>query len=192
MKKLLIILLTLFSFGATAQITCDPTVNIVTCSTCTTPRFYSTSQGVVISGSNLWVNWDNSDWGFPSPTECSKGISFLIDGVEYFANSQNYVYPSAASGVQVPGYVVVPGATICVVLKNYCTFPYTCDTANYALSVPMCVTSPVATPTNDCKCTQGGGKKYKMTKPGLSTACVNKFTCQTMLSQGWSNSCNCQ
>jgi len=194
MKQLLIIMLTLFSFGASAQLICDPTVNIVTCSTCTTPRFYSASQGVIISGTQLWINWDNSIWGFPGGTECSKGISFIIDGVEYFANSQNYVYSSAVSGAQVPGYVVVPGATICVQLKNYCTFPYTCDTANYALSVPLCVTAPVAPTTSaiSCKCTQGGGKKYQMTKPGVSTACVNKFQCQSMLGYGWSNSCNCQ
>jgi len=43
-----------------------------------------------------------------------------------------------------------------------------------------------------CKCIQDKGKKYQMTKPGLSTVCVNKFECQTMLGYGWANDCNCQ
>jgi len=189
MKKLLIITLILFSMGATAQINCDPTVNIVTCSTCTTPKFYSATQGVVISGSELWINWDNSNWGFPGGSECSKGISFIIDGVEYFANSQNYVYSSAVSGTLVAGYVVVPGATICVQLKNYCTFPYTCDTANYALSVPMCVTdlTPPTTSAQPCKV----GNKYVVELNG-TIAQVNKIRCQRLVSQGWTSSCNCQ
>lgn len=188
MKHLFTLLLIAFASLAQAQLPCDPTVNLTYCSTCTTPRFYSATQGVVISGSTLWVNWDNSAWGFPSGSECSKGISFIINGVEHFANSAGNVHPSAASGALVGGYVVVPGSTICVVLRNYCTFPYQCDPLNYAESVPMCVTD--ATPTTTATPCMVGNK-YRVEKDGITTD-VNRVRCLRMIANGWTSSCNCQ
>ena len=190
MKKLITLLLIAFTSFAQAQLPCDPTVNLTYCSTCTTPQFYSPTQGVIIDGSTLWVNWINTGWAFPGATECSKGISFIIDGVEYFANSAGYVYPAAVSGAQVAGYTVMPGSTICVVLRNYCTFPYQCDPLNYAESLPLCVTDATPTPapaTTPCKI----GNKYVLTN-GSQTVQVNKLRCQRLITQGWTSSCNCQ
>jgi len=171
MKQLLIIMLTLFSFGASAQITS-------TCSPCTKPF------GVVaiLDGSDLGVGWNNDwFWGYG----CSKGITVVVNGVEYFPNP-NMVYPNAASAIILPG-IIAPNTSYCIVVRNYCSDPFYNDPLNFIDSDQLCVTAPSATSAQPCKV----GNKYVVELNG-TTALVNKLRCQRLVSQGWTSSCNCQ
>lgn len=180
MKNLLTLLLICFASLASAQCTS-------TCSPCTKGQITS----VIPDGSDLWVNWNNNwQWNIG----CTKGVTILIDGVEYggngpFAIGDPDVYTSAHSGAKIAGYTVTSGATICVVLRNYCSSPYWCNPTNYVDSDPFCITSPVISQAAPCKC---GARKYVLTNSGGATTCVNQNRCIQLQSQGWTSSCNCQ
>lgn len=184
MKTLFTLLLTCITLIASAQ--CSST-----CNPCTTPTI--PSNGVQIEGASLWVNWDNSwFWGIG----CSKGVTVIIDDQEYFAgiNQQTgigMVMGTAVSGLKVPGYTVIPGANICVKVRNYCSYEYPCDINNYVESVPSCIIAPSSLPTAsvEVKCKEKG--KYKLYKDN-EIATANKPNCITLQNEGWVSPCNCK
>lgn len=163
---------------------------VSTCSPCTKP----TITGVVADGATLGVGWNNNwYWGYG----CSKSVSILVDGVEYAPNGLftpgMALYGNAVSSAEVSGYTVTAGSTICVVVRNYCGSPYTCDLANFVDSDPTCITvpgAPVVAPAVvvDCYCPNG---QFKV-KKGNSYKCANQYNCIKWLSKGWTSDCNCQ
>jgi hypothetical protein len=182
MKTLLTLLLVCLTTFASAQCTS-------TCSPCTKGQITS----VIPDGNDLWVNWNNNwQWGYG----CTKGVTILIDGVEYggngpFAIGDPDVYTSAHSGAKISGYTVTSGATICVVLRNYCSSPYYCNPTNYVDSDPVCITAPIVSPGVACNCVSNP-TKYVISKPGETNQCVTKKNCLKKITQGWTSSCNCQ
>lgn len=184
MKTLFTLLFTCITLIASAQ--CSST-----CSPCTTPTI--PANGVSIEGTSLWINWDNSwFWG----NGCSKGVTFIIDGQEYFGqiNQQTgigMVIGNAGSGIKVPGYTVIAGASIIVKVRNYCSYEYPCDTTNYVESAPYSITAPSALPTATIaqKCKVKG--EYKLYKDN-QIATANKPNCVTLMSAGWYSPCNCK
>jgi hypothetical protein len=173
MKSLLTVLL-LFSLSASAQTVGD-------CITCTKPY----GVQVVVSGGDLGVGWDNS-WKWTSSGECTKGVSILINGVEYFATADSLLHGSSASSVVFPG---LGTGSVCVVVRNYCSNPFKGNPTNYVDSDPACITVPVAATSSLIPCKDGN--KWVITKNGTTTK-VNQLRCQTMVTQGWTSSCNCQ
>lgn len=170
MKKLFTLILIAFASFASAQ---------TTCSVCTKP----TVTAVIIDGNDLGIGWNNDwFWGYG----CSKGISVLINGIEYLPNP-NMVHGNAVSSVMFPNIVSSLGGSICVVVRNYCTDPFYSDPTNYVDSDPTCVTTPQPVSATPCKI----GSKYVVTN-GFQTVQVNKLRCQKLVTQGWTSSCNCQ
>ena len=170
MKTLITLLLIAFTSLVSAQ---------TTCTVCTKP----TITGSNVTGSTLTVGWDNQ-WFWNNG--CSKGVSILVDGVEYMPNG-NMVYGTAVSDAIVSGYVAVPNTPICVVVRNYCTDPWTVNPTYFVDSDPTCLTVPATATVTPCK----QGNKYVLTN-GSQTVLVNKIRCQRLITQGWVSSCDCQ
>jgi hypothetical protein len=185
MKKLFVILCALISMSAAVQgqVACNSI-----CSPCTKP----TVDTVYVIGSTLTVGWDN--YWFWSNTQCSKGTTILVNGVEYGANGPftigDQIDDNAASSRPVAGYTAVAGTSVCVVVRNYCSAPYTCDPTNYVDSDPYCIFVPNVPPVVivDCLCPNG---QYKVTK-GNAYKCVTQPSCLKWVAKGWTSACNCQ
>jgi len=178
MKTLLTVLLLLASLTINAQ-------TLGNCSTCTQPH----GVQLAVVGDYLGIGWDNTQWKWVNSTECTKGVSIIINGVERFGSSDSLLFGSAVSSVAFPG-VMVAGQQTCVVVRNYCSNPYKLNPSNYVDSAPVCITPPSApASTGAVACKEGG--KYILVKNG-TIAKVNKIKCQTMVTQGWVSSCNCQ
>jgi hypothetical protein len=176
MRKLILIILTSLPGLLTAQC-------ISSCVDCTQP----TGVSFGIHNNQLYVGWNNNwQWGYG----CTKGVSVLVNGTEYFGNVDGALWTEAHSTAAIPGFVPVAGEQICVQVRNYCSTPRACNPMNYVDSEVVCDT-PVGIPNMEpCRCGPNLSK-YHVTR-GTEEACVNRLKCLRMVNEGWTSVCGCQ